>query len=651
MAQARLLRSQMLWLGAFAVSASTVACGGSKQAPATAPTAPSVEPAQVLTEVPEPTDLVLVVRWANPEASAKTVSSYTGLPLSLSELTDKLPAWLSPLAAQDASVDFVLTLAEGKPTTEPSFHGAVAFGLRASVEEARRAAIAAGEPLEELGPGVYRLQNELTDLRCDLAAAAGPAPSRIVCGEDADDVSLLAPYLTRTLARQPAPANDLSAELRFVPFENRYGSTIQQAIRMGASVLPAQFHIGQPRFDRALTDAAHGLADEALALTHDLNTLFMGIDLEEQAAKSATSLNFRGAQSWTVNTLDDAGKRAAAAPALFWNLPVDATTASFGRGASSARFSGIRRTLSNLLDGWLTHEGVKPADRQALVELFSDEYATDAPTVSASGPYDPETRANIVGSEKSPKTAEIREALANAGWQIVGLETPAPKWAGALRKLVTAYNGPGVKKQIERGLRAIDVTMPAPEVKLSPVSKELPEGSLEVVITLHPDADTTKAKASKAAPSVRVHGFLMPDAGRTWLAVGADRASLIARLRAVQVNAPASETLAVRSGLDAFRSGAYSSAGFLTAASLLQSFETKAGEAFGLSGLDSNRILRATRHGGATPILFEGEVHREGSATRAAMKLDAPREAIEDIVAAVMQVAAGQLGSSMPSSP
>lgn len=663
MAHARSPRSRLAhsWLGAFALSAVSAGCGGSAPA-ATAPQTPAEaatvgEAAPDLTEVPEPADLIAIVRWNNPEASVATVQGWTGLPLPVRDLVRELgPAWLGDIAATQAPLEAVATLAPGGATDEPEFRGALSIGLAASLEEARRAALAHGEQLAQLKPGVYRLESSGSRPSCVLAASVGATASRLVCGEKAIDVEQLGPYLTRTLPRLAPPKDDLSAEIRLAPFERRYGATLQQGLRMGASVLPSQFHLGQPRFDRALTDATYGLVEEVTSLTADLDAFSLGFTAQPKAATGSLAFKFRDSKSWVVQTLNDAGARAAAAPPMFWRLPADASSASFSRGASAKQFSAIRKTIATLIDGWLAHEGVKPAEREALIAALGDEYATDAPTVAGSGRYDAATKAAILGKDKGTLTLAFREQIANAGWQLFGVEEPADKWIGALERLVAAYNRAGLQKQVERGLAAIDIDIPAPQMKLASAPKTLPKGSVELTITVHPDARIAATTApdydakkkrydAKTGPAVQFHAFVMPDAGRTWVAAGGHRETLLARLQAVQASAPESGTIANRAGLERLKNGVYPSAGFMTVDGLLGSVESALAETLpkhGLPQVDLNRIASAMPHAGATPIVFESSVQRgAGGASAWVTGLEVPKQAIEDVVAAVIQIAVG----------
>ena len=614
--------------------------------PVTPPPAAAI-PAPDLTEVPEPPGVVLLARWSHPDASVGAVQGWTNVPINLRQLLqDEAPSWLVDAAALDAPVDAVMTLVPGSPDEAPDFDVAVALGLRADVEQVRQAAIAQGETLEQLQPGVYRLEtSEGKKPACMVAASVGPSPSRLVCAGDTQELEQLGPYLTRTLPRKELGQSDLVAEFRLVPFEQRYGQKLQQVVRMGASVLPAQLQIGEPRFDRAVTDAVYGLADETLWLAGDLDKLVLAVDARPEVARGTFAVQFRGAKSWTVQTAQDAGRRAAAAPPIYWRLPVESTSASFSRGASSERFTAIRRTLSTLLDGWLTHENVKAADREALVALLSDQYASDAVTVTASGPYDDAVQATVADGPSGSLASELRREFVRSGWQIVGIDEPAEKWAEFNKRFVAAYNSASVQKQLARAIKALELDVPVPQIRLLKAPKELPKGSLEMAIVV---SDPKPAGKGAKAQSVTLHVFQMPDAGRTWVAFGVDRATLIKRLQAVRSDAPESGTIASRGGLDALKQGTCTSAGYVTIGALVRALEgafTELASKRGLPKVSPSRLLAGIPHAGSTPILLANEVRTDGGATAWVSGFEMPRDAIEDVVAAVMQLA---LGSVMP---
>lgn len=637
------------WLGVFAVSAIATACGGSAKAPATPAPEPPVAalPAPNLSEAPEPADIVALVRWKDPGASIGVVQAWTGIPVRLRDFVRKeLPPWLADSAALEAPVDLVVTLAPGQPTEEPKFVGAIAIGLSASVEEARERAAAQGEEFQELEPGVYRLESPPNNpVSCSLAASVGQTSSRLVCGDEAQHVDELLPYLTRTLPNLPPSPQDLSAEVRLLPFEQRYGATAQQMLRMGASVLPSQFHLGEPRFDRALTNAVYGVVDEGVALLEDLDRLSIGLSARPEEATGSLTVQFRGDKSWVARTLSDNGKRAAPVSPIFFRLPKKSTTASFSVGSSPERYAAIRANLSALLDGFLVHEGVKATERQALVGLLSDKYASDAPVVSANGRYDAKARAAIVGGESKGEAARgLSEQLASSGWQILGVEEPAEKWAEMLKQAVSAYNDPGLKKQLERGFAALDFDTALPDAKLVTSPKGLPQGSLELKISFYPDSKA--GQKPKAGSGVDYFVFLVPDGNQSWAALGADRETLLSHLAMVLPSGGEGERLASRAGLEKLKSGSYASAGFLTVSGLGHALDgafTPVFSSLGVSVPEWSRMLAAAPHAGATPIIFESNIEQQGSAPTWTTELEVPKQAIEDVVATAMQVAMQKL--------
>ena len=139
-------------------------------------------------------------------------------------------------------------------------------------------------------------------------AAAGPAPARIVCGDRERDVDALAPYLARTVPRTAPPASDVHAEVRLSVLERRYGSLLDQSLRLGADLGPSQFQVGQPEFDRALTDAVHGVADEISTLARDLGSFAVDVALRPDDATAEATLSFTGKRSWSAQLIADARK-------------------------------------------------------------------------------------------------------------------------------------------------------------------------------------------------------------------------------------------------------------------------------------------------------------------------------------------------------
>src|SRR5260370_6354061 len=95
-----------------------------------------------------------------------------------------------------------------------------------------------------------------------------------------------------------------------------------------------------------------------------------------------------------------AGGRAAAAPPMFWHLPAGATGAVYEYVPEARRFEAIRHTAAELVDGYLQHEGIAPADRAPLISLFAEKFLIDTPVVAAVGAF-----SSSAPAKAAPKSA------------------------------------------------------------------------------------------------------------------------------------------------------------------------------------------------------------------------------------------------------
>src|SRR5689334_14750103 len=143
-----------------AATAWSFACGGAppqaKAAPANAPVspAPTLVAASEVAEPAEPTHVVGIVRWRNPNVTLETIYRWTGIRLSGSDLAAQfLDGGLASALAFDAPVDAVVAL-DPRATTEIPLM-AVSVGVR-SLDAARRAFQTMG-PVSEVRPGEFRV--------------------------------------------------------------------------------------------------------------------------------------------------------------------------------------------------------------------------------------------------------------------------------------------------------------------------------------------------------------------------------------------------------------------------------------------------------------------------------------------------------------
>src|SRR5262249_32977883 len=133
-----------------------------------------------------------------------------------------------------------------------------------------------------------------------------------------------------------------------------------------------ELELGHPKFDRALRDLVYDLADEVIAVARDLDRIEIDATLSprEDSIDARTTIAMSGQKSWTSQSIVRAAASGGPAPDFFWQLPKDATGASYGTYADPEHARGFAASLAELLDGWLDYAELADARRRALVEAF-----------------------------------------------------------------------------------------------------------------------------------------------------------------------------------------------------------------------------------------------------------------------------------------
>ncbi len=661
-----MMRSHAAWL---AIGMAAAACGGAPPPPPSPPAAPPAPPAVAaapdLSEVPEPAHLIGILRWKNPEATLKTIYQWTGVRLGATDLlAEALDKNVASALATDAPIDVAVALDDrsGEPLT-PLF--AIAVGVR-SLEGARSAAQGFGT-VTEVSPGEYKVvlkhRKKKNDRPfCTLSAAVGPAPARFVCGQHEHDVETLRAYLNRTLPTRQLGDADLHLELRAPPVVDVYGPTIEHGLHLASAIGPSKLQIGEPTFDRAIERMTSGLADELGAVVQDLDALTLDLTMAPDKATASSSLHFRGQRSWTATTIAGEAGRAGPPPPMFWHLPASSTAAVYQFTPEARRFEAIRHVLSDLLEGWLQHEGLATADRSPIVALLGDKFVIDSPWVMASGPPAAEPTPKTTTKKPAPIPDPWQTAVTASGWHLVGIGAPNPS-PDLLKSLAAASSRAGVQTFVRNKLASLAsgddagsdaATWPSGlALKAATVPKELPKGSLAFELTITrpaatPDDAAKKAGAAKkrAATSVKVQMLVTPEATQTWIAIGGDKAQLVKLLLASAQTAPESGTLASRQDLAVLRQTKSVAASFSTLDAMLQSWSPSAAwmggdAASGLGGARS--MLGSTPNKGQTPIFSSSDV-KTGDGTTWSVRVEVPKGVIEDAIL----VAASSGLSSLP---
>jgi hypothetical protein len=431
-------------------------------------------------------------------------------------------------------------------------------------------------------------------------------------------------------------------------------------------LLPRRLQIGEPSFDRAIDRMAAGVSDEIGALVHDLDTMTFDLAMAPEKATSTMTLRLKGQSSWSAGNLASLGARSAPPPPMFWRLPASTTAAVYGYRPEARRFEAVRNTMSELVDGWLQHDGMAAADRAAIKALLDEKFIVDAPVVAGLGAFaavDAPAKPAAKGTPAASSDA-LQAALAKAGWLIIGVG--APNQVPEFWKAASAAAGrPKIQTYLKDKLTEVNSNSELSRyqsksvtgftLKSAPVPKELPKGSLAFELTIAHDAAQADAKtvavaARKKGPAstVKVQLLVVPESGQTWLALGADKAQLAKTMLGVTEKAPESGTLASRQDVAFLRQTKLAEGGFFTLETFLTSFLAPAtwvdaDVAHNAQGAHS--LLASTPNKGKSPIVISDEI-KTGDALTVTFRTEVPKGVIEDAV--LLAASAGLAAKARP---
>lgn len=713
------MRRALFPLGFAVCLASLAACGPSPE-PAAPPRPGAVKPpprpkAQVaattydLSPVKEPPDIIGAARWKNPMATLGGLAGCGGVDPRFVEGNGKLLAdlilrnvlgeevdtsQLASVIALDTPIDAIAAL-DPSPKRRAAF-GAVAIGL-ASLERARGAIEGAAV---EVAPGMWRVGNkDNTDATCVIAAAAGLAPARLICAERDRDVMALGPYLARNVPTMTMPGPDMHGELRFQPFVSRFGNEMRQGLKGVPLILESQATIDEPKFDRAIANAAGAIQTELTALLGDLDKVSFDFGVDPSTCLKATGeLALKGRASWLAGTMTDRADRAGPPPAIFWRAPKDSSAVFYARGSDPARFADILQTLRDLADGAMTKLNIgKPADRKALVDLIQMPFSKNANSVQATGFFNEPAPTGSKPAASKPSASLLQQTIESTmnnlvGWSLFGVDEGPEQLSKMLKRFVDVYSkqvaltaarekaearvkdpkGRALWELTDKEREAREKKLPPrsiltialdeanlelktlPTMKLVKAPAALGKDALDIEIKLAdlplPDDDLgaldgsgrPDPKKKKETLSLTFHLLLMADGATTWLAFGQNQSDLVKRLLSVKAGALDTDTLATRAGLEPLKTGKLMSGGFITLSPITKMATAVTGALLTLApgGMPPQvneimRMLQALPHRGETPIFFTSEI-TAGDAPRSSMSFSIPKAAMEDIGALVM---------------
>jgi hypothetical protein len=644
-------------------AALAAACGGAPAAPPEAPpsaptAAPPAAPLKAAAEetrevdlrpVPAPGEVVFRMQARSVGQTLRTLAAFGKIPDTLVsagvrqvlkeiaedavESPDRAAAFAETMDPE-APIDFVLVVDTQSRKSMPEPMPAVAVGLT-SAQAAVRATGA-----RPAGDGLWRIDGgdgEREDDGCVIALAAGKAPARLVCAEDARQLGKLAPYLARTVPSEPLAAADLHMELALRGLLDKYGRGWANQAR-GLPVFAEELKMGNATFDRALLDAAQALADEAGALIADADGAVLDLSVDPQkGGRVLGELRLVGKRSWLARALLDGAHLAGPAPELFWRVPASATTVSYARAGDPALYEGILATGRILVEGMLDKaQFATPADRKAIAKLLRSPFAAKHTAgVSVSGHF------AAPGAASGPKPGHpLLEMFGDTvGWHMFGVEEPPATIVAYAKELVATYNRPTLQAALKKELGSEANLLPT--VKTVAAPRALGAGALDVEIAMTvPDGAIPPSAVPGGAPpkakpvTLRVHLLVMGDGGRTWFGVAANRdglAELMAQAKGAQ---PGPKSLASRNDLGRFKSEKHGSGFFVSLRGMFDSMKPSMEAAFTNKGGANDlaqllQLFERMPHKGATPIVgFADAV--DGARPSVKLVVELPREILVD---------------------
>lgn len=578
------------WLTRVCIAAWVVGCGAKPEAKAPPPA--SVEPAaQVVEEPPDlspvarPPEVVAVGRLARPRVFVETLAKWSSVPLGVEDLVPSPMSGAARAVLWEAPIELVValdTFGEGR-LPPPLFVASV--GLK-SLEAGLSAAEAMQLPTRRLAPGVFRV-GDFPDGSCAMAASAGAAPARLVCGRAKKDVDALLPYATRGLPAEAQTGADVELTLEMKPLQDRYGGQIS-ALRLLVSVAMREIALDTPRFDRALSDAMYGGADELINLFGDLELLRLQgrLDPSRSSLLGSVELRLKGDSSWTAGTI--AASKPVDVPATLPRLPPGTSFARYSAPMPAERYAAIGRILGELVEGYLEHEKLPPATRKRTRRAIEPWFAQFPESFGFAVPSDKSVSAG--GAQLPPETGVTR------------ITEPSARVLAIYNDLLAILNDPAFKRWALNKTELEAKAWP----KLTKKQLKLP-GFKTPATAFEASVDfRTWAAAGPAVGRALENLFpnaardqlgrftivVQPDGPHTYLATGEDTAE-IARVMAEHRKSEPGVFFAKPP-----RADGVTAVGFFTLAYLARSFERSANLP------ELRRGMAAAPHRGETPIPY-----------------------------------------------
>ncbi|HTQ06148.1 MAG TPA: hypothetical protein VMI54_19940, partial [Polyangiaceae bacterium] len=393
-----------------------------------------------------------------------------------------------------------------------------------------------------------------------------------------------------------------------------------------------EVQLDSPRFDTALSDAAYALADELVALVHDVDTVRVEATVDDQ--KRLIDLDFSAVfgdqKAWSSRALAERGKHEGAPPDEFWKLPADAQSAGYTEGSDPATYERLGAGIGELADAYLEHEKVSKATRERVTRLLQTYFRWDGEDVRATG-SDPEPAA------KGAKSA------GNSDWLLVRVDHPPATLKGSPADLLGILDDRELRATVARALKVSEKDLPSG--RMVPLhAPGVPAGTKALVIKLPTElgplfGHSMGLAAKDAAPSPHEFAIaVVPSGTEALVATAQSTPVLAARLgEALSGKAP---TLATRTDLAPMRELDATSAGFTTLLGIVTS-------AAGRNGSNPGQVAASLPHRATAPLIVDFWIDPQ-TGRKARWHLAIPAGVFEDLPGLLPLFAASFADHSTP---
>lgn len=517
---------------------------------------------------------------------------------------------------------------------------AFSVGVRSLDEVQKRAQgrgmITGGKP----GASLLNVQSGGRSLFCLLTPGSIAGSGRLSCARKERERDVLGPYLSRLPA--PSQNSDLHGELLVDSLVAAYEGPWQRLLQVVSLVAPQKLKLGNPAFDRALTDVLQALVNQLQAMGRDVQSVAVDLSLQKSGIELRLAQRLIGQTSWWAQAdADVAGP--GGAPPVFFSLPGDSMAASFQQ--SDPKWAKqVLDLIVPLLDGYLAHDGMAAADRQAISDVVNK-----AMSLSKGKPLQ-----MVMATGRGPDQAVAADggfdpmAILSGNYYLVATEGANELTVPWLKSIVAMYNRPGVQAYLRTRWKKLDPTGTPPTLKADVLPRGLPAGGYGMVLSGSFSALSRVASGganrppAKARPLV-LHLITVPSGGRLWSALGGDKAALGQRL-AGAMGQPA-KTVAQKPGVEALRDPGLRGGGFTSLVAMSSYLDALILATSRRSGASSPRVSASqlftlSPHHGEVPMIY---LSRRGPADASSRTSEfivhIPRMVIEDVAALAMQLA------------